>query len=148
MKFEEIAQPIEIRQATMQDLKRLIPAMRFVVKKVNYINYIMLKLDITNSNCFVLEQNNKIIAVCSLVFDNRYQMYYLKRFTITNKINLGKGYGKTMIRGMLKHMPNGAVIAATPWVDNMPMKRLLEGLGFELRYQIDDNFVLYTTTIK
>jgi len=148
MKYEQMNNlPIELTQATIEDYKRLIPAMRFAIKKANYLSYQMLKFDILNNNCYLLKQNNKIIALCSLVFDNQYKMYYIKRLVITNKINLHKGYGKEIIKSIITKVPKGSVVAATPWNDNTPMKRLLESLGFELRYQIDENFLLYTTTI-
>ena len=87
-----------VRQAKPNDYKRLISSLRFVFKSNSYINKDYLKQDLQNGTCYVLENNNKIVAIASLVYDNNYKVHYIKRLSVPNKRQRSKGYAKEMIK--------------------------------------------------
>ena len=131
-----------VRQAKPNDYKRLISSLRFVFKSNSYINKDYLKQDLQNGTCYVLENNNKIVAIASLVYDNNYKIHYIKRLSVPNKRQRSKGYAKEMI----KFLKNAAeVVAVTPWEENIAMRKILEQLGFQYQYTFQENYMLYTS---
>lgn len=128
-----------MRLATLKDYKRISVAL----SNKEYISYLTkshVRNDIKNKNCYVLERNNKIIGIGSIIYDRDYKSFYIKRVLILNKKNQGKGYAKIIIRELSSLKEN---ICVTPYKDNDIMIRILKSLGFKFRYNFLDNFSLY-----
>ena len=130
-----------IRQATESDYIRLLRSIQCVNKEVPYITKQYLKNDIANGNCYVKVEKEKFVAICSLVYDSKREMYYGKRLTIPNKKNRGKGYAREMLEFLQNIVPDN--LAITPWNDNFVIINLLIKLGFKFEYQFLDNYMLY-----
>jgi len=131
---------MEIRKANQKDYKRLVISLRNVFVANPYINKNYLKQDIENNACYIIEENNKIVAIASLVYDTKYGMHYIKRLCVPNKKMRSKGYAKELI-AYLKEQKKP--VAITPWKENVAMRRLVEKLGFEFQYSFQENYMLY-----
>lgn len=131
-----------IRKATYEDYVRLVRSIQNKKEVKSYINKDLLRKDIENSSCYIKIENNKIVAMISLVYDNNYQSYYLKRLIIPNKKNHGKSIAKEMISYFQTNFD--FPINITPWEDNAPMIGIVEKLGFQFQYKFLENYMLYT----
>ena len=78
-----------IRKATAHDYKKI--AMALYNKKIPYITTAHSKEDIKNNRQYVIEEEGKIIAIVSIVYDAQYNYYAIKRLCVLNKKNNGKG---------------------------------------------------------
>lgn len=131
-----------VRQANTKDYKKLVSSLRFIFKDNAYISLEYLKQDIKNENCYIMEVDNKIVAIASLVYDKEYNMYYIKRLSVPNKKNRSKGYATSMIKELKEIKP---ITAVTPWKENVAMQKILEKLGFQYNYTFKENYMLYTS---
>ena len=131
-----------IRKANSQDYRRLLSSLRFVFKANPYINIEYLKADISCGNCYIFEEDGKTLAIASLVYDDEHRMHYIKRLAVPNKRRRSKGYAKQFIE-VLKDM--APIVAATPWEENVAMRKSLEQLGFTHRYTFNEYYMLYTS---
>lgn len=90
--------------------------------------------------------DNKIIAILSLVYDNDYNYFAMKRLCILNKKNCGKGYAREMLAYVSARVNNK--IGCTPWIDNNAMRHMLETLGFKLEYIFNEHWCFYSKEQK
>lgn len=130
-----------IRKATQADYNRLVRSIQTVTKHSPYITTKQLKEDIEQGTCYLKEEKGKFVAVCSLVYDEKYKMFYCKRLSIPNKKNRGKGYAKEMISFFQSLVPES--LAATPWRENATMQKMLENLKFSFQYTFQEEYLLY-----
>lgn len=131
-----------IRQATQEDYIRLLRSIQTVSKYASYITRQQLREDIEKGTCYIKVYNNKFVAICSLVYDENYHMHYVKRMSIPNKKNRGKGYAKEMIQYL--QTITKSTLAVTPWEDNYTMQNILKSLGFVFQYKFLEKYMLYT----
>lgn len=131
-----------VRQANETEYRKLVSSLRFVFKNNSYINKDYLKQDLKNGSCYVVEDNGKIVAIGSLVYDSTYKMYYIKRVSVPNKRKRSKGYAKELIQTL---KDAAEVVAVTPWKDNIAMQKILEQVGFKYNYTFQENYMLYTS---
>ncbi len=131
---------MEIRGAINADYIKIVRAIQN--KGIEYITPAHVKEDISLGRQFVMMDNNKVVAILSLVYDAEYGYFAMKRLCVTNKQNRGKGYAQMM----LKHVSaqaNGKV-GCTPWIDNGAMRHTLEKLGFSLEYVFAEKWCFYS----
>lgn len=131
---------MEIRRAVNADYIKIVRAIQN--KGIEYITPAHVKEDISLGRQFVMVDNDKVIAILSLVYDAEYGYFAMKRLCVTNKQNRGKGYAQMM----LKHVSaqaNGKV-GCTPWIDNGAMRHTLEKLGFSLEYVFAEKWCFYS----
>ena len=131
---------MEIRRAVNADYIKIVRAIQN--KGIEYITPAHVKEDMSLGRQFVMVDNNKVIAILSLVWDAEYGYFAMKRLCVTNKQNKGKGYAQMM----LKHVSaqaNGKV-GCTPWIDNGAMRHSLEKLGFSLEYVFAEKWCFYS----
>lgn len=110
-------------------------------KKIPYITIGQVITDIIENRIFVLLENNKPVAMCSIVWDNNYEYFAIKRLVCFKKCNANKGYATMLIH----HCSNLGFypLGATPWVDNKSVRRLFEKEGFVLQYVFQDKWCFY-----
>lgn len=131
---------MEIRRAVNADYIKIVRAIQN--KGIEYITPAHVKEDISLGRQFVMMDNDKVVAILSLVYDAEYGYFAMKRLCVTNKQNRGKGYAQMM----LKHVSaqaNGKV-GCTPWIDNSAMRHTLEKLGFSLEYVFAEKWCFYS----
>lgn len=133
---------MEVRKATQADYKSL--AMSVRNKHIDYITLAHLREDLAAGNLWVGVSANKIICICSIIWNEKRDFYCLKRLTILNRKNAGKGYAKQFLRAVLANY-NGT-ISVTPWIDNVKMRKLLESLGFKFSYIFNDIWCCFLLT--
>lgn len=121
---------MEIRLATAADYKRIALALRN--KGIDYITSKHAREDIDCGRLFVIVENNTVIAQCALVYEPNYQYYAIKRMTVYNKKNCGKGIAQMFIKYFCEM--NLSALGCTPWTDNAQMKYLLRKNGFVYQY--------------
>ncbi len=128
-----------IRQANQKDYKSLISSINRGAK-VDFITSIQLKHDLQNNELYVLEVDNKIVAIFSIVYDVTYQALYIKRLKVLNKNNLGKGYATDIIK-YVSEQPYK--VSVTPWESNHAIIKVLKRFNFELVKMFDGFWCLY-----
>ena len=130
-----------IRKSTMEDYLSI--ARSIQNKKLSYITPTLIKQDIQLGRQYVMTNDrNKIIAICSLVYEPNYKYYAIKRLCIPNKKNCGKGYAQAMLEYMIKQP--SAKVGCTPWSDNKAMIKMLTRLGFTLEYIFNEKWCFYS----
>lgn len=130
-----------IRKANDQDYKRVIKSLNRK-PKIEFATTAHTRNDMKSGQLFLVTENDKPLAIFSLVFDIEYGMTYLKRLVILNKKNCGKGIAKSSIQYAMKHTQGK--LALTPWTDNTPMRNMLSRLGFKHEKTFNGNYELYT----
>lgn len=113
---------MEIRKATFSDYVSIVRSIQN--KKLAYITTQHIRDDITKNRQYVMTDKGKIVAVASVVYDNRYNYSAIKRLCVPNKKNHGKGFAQEMIK-FITSCTSGKV-GCTPWTDNFPMRHTLE----------------------
>lgn len=131
---------MEIRKAIDSDYIKIVRTIQN--KKIDFITPAHVKKDISLGQQFIMVDNNKVIAILSLVYDANYNYFAMRRLCIPNKRNNGKGYAKMMIE-YVSSQANGKV-GGTPWVDNLVARHLLEKLGFSLEYIFAEKWCFYS----
>ena len=131
---------MEIRKAINADYIKIVRAIQN--KGIEYITPAHVKEDISLGRQFVMMDNNKVIAILSLVYDAEYGYFAMKRLCITNKQNRGKGYAQMMLE-YISTQVRGKV-GCTPWIDNGAMRHTLEKLGFSLEYIFAEKWCFYS----
>lgn len=129
-----------IRKATAHDYKKI--AMALYNKKIPYITAAHSKEDIENNRQYVIEEEGKIIAIVSIVYDAQYNYYAIKRLCVLNKKNNGKGYAFQLL-SYCATLPLPK-IGCTPWNDNQAMRHMLNKLNFKLEYIFDEKWCFYS----
>lgn len=126
-----------IRKATIKDYPKIYTTL--LRKNIPYITVEQLFIDISNKECFVIEQNNSIKAICSLVQCKQHHNYAIKRLCVFEE---GYGYGKNMVGFLIKQKVNSPIVC-TPWEDNIAMRKILEHYNFKLKYIFNYKWCLY-----
>lgn len=128
-----------IRIATKTDYRKI--ACSLNNKHINYITSSHAKEDIENGRLFIIEEEEKIIAQCALVYEEQYNYYAIKRLVVYNQKNCGRGIAQKFISFFCnKNLP---ALGCTPWTDNIAMKKLLERNGFIYQYTFMENYQFY-----
>ena len=131
---------MEIRKATRADLKAIINGVR--VKGLDYITPAHVREDIAQDRQFVLVDNGKIVAILSLVKDQTFNYFAMKRLLILNKKNCGKGYAQMLLQYVSTQV--SGKVGCTPWINNKAMRHTLEKLGFSLEYVFEKKWCFYS----
>lgn len=95
--------------------------------------------DIANKECYVIEEEGRIKAICSLVKCPSYHNYAIKRMCVFEE---GKGYANQLINFLIKKRANLPIVC-TPWEDNSIMRHILERNHFRLKYIFNYKWCLY-----
>lgn len=111
-------------------------------KHIDYITTEHIKTDVQSGRQYIMEEDGKILAILSLVYDEQFDYYAMKRLCVPNKKNQGKGYAQEMLRFVSQQTT--AKVGCTPWVDNGAMRHTLEKLGFTLEYIFAEKWCLYS----
>lgn len=114
-----------VRKATSNDYRKLSYHIRN--KHIDYITVSHIAADIESNSLFVLEDNNTLVAMVSVVWQEEFQCCGIKRLVIFNKKNHGKGYASLLLNEVIE---KGKKYSVTPWIDNTTMHHLLAKLGF------------------
>ena len=131
---------MEIRRAVNADYIKIVRAIQN--KHIDYITPAHVREDIALGRQFVMIDNEKVIAILSLVYDADYGYFAMKRLCVTNKKNKGKGYAQMMLSAV-SGQASGKV-GCTPWADNGAMRHTLEKLGFSLEYIFSEKWCFYS----
>lgn len=110
-------------------------------KKIPYISISHFKEDYQKRQSYILENNGKPVAMCSLVWSEKHQNFAIKRLICFKKVNAGKGYANYLLTFISKL--GKAPICCTPWVDNFSTRHLLEKNGFHLKYIFSQYWCFY-----
>lgn len=128
-----------IRKSTISDMKTIMAIV--AEKQIAYITPELVKADIENSRQFVMIENGEPIAIISVVYDNDFSYYAMKRLCVLNPNYHGVAY--KMI-GYITECMKGEKIGCTPWDDNYTMKHILNKLGFALEYKFAEKWCFYS----
>lgn len=90
---------------------------------------------------YVVVEENKLLAILSLVPEKEYGYTAIKRLCILNKKNQGKGIARFALHEIQK-VVHGK-IGGTPWVDNGATRHLFETEGFTLQYVFNEKWCYY-----
>ena len=126
-----------IRKATIKDYPKLYNLL--ITKNISYIKTEQIFIDISNKECYIIEQEGTIKAICSLVNCPEYHNHAIKRLCVFEERH---GYGKTIIGYLISQKVNSPIVC-TPWEDNSIMRKILEYYNFQLRYIFDYKWCLY-----
>ena len=130
---------MELRKANLYEVQKVA---RVVGRKhYDYITVDHLVRDYNLSRLFVVVENNKVLAIASLVDEPDYGYTAVKRLCILNKHNYGKGVARFALQELRKRV--NSKIGATPWTDNIPMRKLLESEGYKLQYIFNERWCFY-----
>ena len=66
-------------------------------KKIPYISISHFKEDYQKRQSYILENNGKPVAMCSLVWSEKHQNFAIKRLICFKKVNAGKGYANYLL---------------------------------------------------
>lgn len=126
-----------IRKATARDYIKLYT----MVNRANipYISVNDVYKDIDNKECYIIEDNGAIKAICSLVSCPAYHNYAIKRLCVFEE---GRGYGSQLVNYLANKRANLPIVC-TPWEDNTVMRKILERNHFKLRYIFNYKWCMY-----
>lgn len=130
---------MKIRLAKRKDYNVIVDKLQNF-EKIDYLTDKHVERDIRYRNCYVLEDRGKIVAIGSIVYDNEFKMYYIKRLMVLDSNSRGKGYGKYIMKYLSNIKP---IVATTPFKDNYVMRSLIESIGFEYKYTFLENYQLF-----
>jgi len=131
---------MELRKANNKDLLKVCHAIGYKTN-LPYIRVEDAMSDFLHDRLYVVAEEEKVFATLSLVPETEYEYTAVKRLCILNKKNQGKGIARFALHE-IQRMVSGR-IGATPWVDNIPMRHLLEVEGFVLQYIFNDRWCYY-----
>ena len=114
-------------------------------KHIEYITPYHVYRDIYDKKMYKCVDNGKIVAIVSVIWDKTYKYYAIKRLCILQKENRGKGITHLFLE-YIKNKYWGK-IGCTPWVDNEPMRHILEKEGFILEYIFSEKWCFYSWRI-
>ena len=126
-----------IRKANIHDYTKLYIMIR--QEKIPYITADKVYKDIANKECYIIENNGAIKAICSLVSCPSYHNYAIKRLCVFDK---KQGYGSQLINYLANKRANLPIIC-TPWEDNIVMRKILEHNNFKLKYIFNYKWCMY-----
>ena len=126
-----------IRKATVRDFFKLYSMINEI--NIPYITTEKVFKDIDNKECYIIEENGNIKAICSLVFCPSYHNYAIKRLCVFDEQH---GYGTQIIQFLTNKHVNFPIVC-TPWEDNTIMRKILEQNHFKLKYIFNYKWCLY-----
>lgn len=132
---------MELRKANLNEVQKL--AQVVGRKHLDYITTHYLVRDYNHSQLYVVVENNKILAIVSLVPEPEYGYTAVKRLCILNKKNQGKGIARFAIHEILRYLHN-CKVGATPWEDNTAVRHILEAEGFKMEYKFMGHWCFYS----
>ena len=130
---------MRVRVATKEDYLRIARAIG--KKNLPYCTANQIKDDFFWSRLFCIYEEDKVLATFSLIPDFQYDYLAIKRLCILNKKNYGKGIARFALREV-QRLVSGR-IGATPWEDNIAMRKVLESEGFRLEYKFNGHWCFY-----
>lgn len=114
-------------------------------KHIDYLTPKHVREDIYKNRLYKCVEKSKIIAIVSVVWDNTYKYYAIKRLCILRKENIGKHITSFFLEYIQnEYQNNGEKIGCTPWVDNKAMRHILEKEGFILEYIFSEKWCFYS----
>ena len=128
------------REATGDDYRRILGMV--IAQNVDYIDYQVVKNDIISGQCYVIEENGKVMSCATLLWDYNYNTFYIKR-GFTSKMNQGKGYFSELLIQLVEFVNGELPIRVTPYTANKKMIKILERIGFEFKKNFLDYYALY-----
>lgn len=136
---------MELRKASTMDWVRVFNAV--CRKHIDYITPEQTFDDFKAERLYVVAEGSKVYATVSLVEEPDYGYTAIKRLCILNKRNCGKGLARFALRELQKVVV-GKKIGATPWVDNIAMRNLLESEGFAVQYVFREVWCFYMKEVR
>jgi RimJ/RimL family protein N-acetyltransferase len=131
-----------LRLATMTDFNFIKSAL--LALDIPYINPLHAINDIRKQRMYILEENGKIIAQCSLVPEEKYNYIAIKRLVVYPSANRHRGIGQIFLDHFISlGLP---ALGCTPWSDNAPMLHLLIKNGFKWQYTFLDKYEFFLLT--
>lgn len=109
-------------------------------KRLDYLTTTHIVNDLRHEYMYVAEYKGKIVAFCSIVNGHDPEYYGLKRLFIPNKKYRHRGVGDALLHHIIWLYPR---VGATPWEDNIPMRKLLERHGFVYQYTFNHIWMYY-----
>lgn len=134
-----------IRKATTADYIHIVRSIQN--KKLDYFNATHVRADIECGRCYVAEEQGKLIASMSLVYDATHNYHAMKRLSVFSKKNNGRGLASMLIAHLVSEC-KGSKIGCTPWTDNTAMHHILEKQGFKCEYIFAEKWCFYSKTIS
>lgn len=131
---------MELRKANLNEAQKL--AQVVGRKHLDYITTHHLVWDYNHSQLYVVVENDKVLAIVSLVPEPDYGYIAIKRLCILNKKNQGKGIARFALHE-IQRMVSGR-IGATPWEDNTAVRHILEAEGFKMEYKFMGHWCFYS----
>lgn len=136
---------MELRKASTMDWVKVFNAVCH--KHIDYITPEQTFDDFKAERLYVVAEGSKVYATVSLVEEPDYGYTAIKRLCILNKRNCGKGLARFALRELQKVVV-GKKIGATPWVDNIAMRNLLESEGFAVQYVFQEVWCFYMKEVR
>lgn len=137
---------MELRKASRKDLMKVCRAIGYKTN-LPYIRVEDAMSDFLHDRLYVVAEGEKVFATVSLVEEPDYGYTAIKRLCILNKRNCGKGLARFALRELQKVVV-GKKIGATPWVDNIAMRNLLESEGFAVQYVFQEVWCFYMKEVR
>lgn len=134
-----------IRKATTTDYLHIVRSIQN--KRLDYLTPAHVRADIEAGRCYVTEDNGKLTATLSLVYDATHNYHAMKRLSVFNKKNNGKGLAALMIAHLVNEC-KGEKIGCTPWTDNKAMQHILEKQGFVCEYVFMEKWCFYSKELR
>jgi len=134
---------MELRKANELDFARIHSAV--CRKNLSYCKHYHIAEDWYKDRLYAVVDGDRVLATLSLVEEPEYGYTAIKRLCILNKKNCGKGIARFALRSV-QGLVSGR-IGATPWEDNIAMRKLLESEGFELVYKFCENWCFYAKEV-
>lgn len=130
---------MRIRVATKEDYLWIA---RVIGKKnLSYCTANQIRDDYSWNRLYCVYEEDKVLATFSLVYDWRYEYLAIKRLCILNKKNEGRGIARFAIHSILPYLRGK--VGATPWEDNVAMRKALEAEGFKMEYKFNGKWCFY-----
>ena len=134
---------MELRKATALDLRKVKVALNR--KHIPYCTAEQIEADFNRGGLYVVADGLKVLAITSVVDEPNHGYIALKRGCVLNKKNCRRGLMHFSLKE-LSSMLHGT-IGATPWVDNVGARHLLESEGFTLRYIFNEKWCFYAKEV-
>lgn len=128
-----------LRLATMADFNFIKSALLSL--DIPYINPLHAINDIQKQQMYLLEENGKIIAQCSLIPEEEYNYMAIKRLVVYPSSNRHRGIGQIFLDHFISI--GFPALGCTPWNDNAPMLHLLIKNGFKWQYTFLEKYEFF-----
>lgn len=131
---------MRIRVATKADYLWIV---RVIGKKnLSYCTTDHIRSDFAWNRLYCVYEGDRVLATFSLVYDWRFEYMAIKRLCVLNKKNEGRGIARFAIHSILPYLRGK--VGATPWEDNVAMRKVLEAEGFKMEYKFMGHWCFYS----